>query len=224
MKLAIQTVASGLFGVLFFGVLLFLPAGTLNYWQAWVFIAIFLVATLGPSLYLAVTNPATLARRMHGGPTAETRPLQKVIITATFASVVALTVVSALDHRFGWSHVPTAMVVVGNVLVVLGLVLAQAVILQNNYAGASIQVENEQPLVSTGLYGVVRHPMYSGALIMMFGMPLALDSYWGVLVTVLAVPILVLRILDEESLLRTELAGYDEYTRTIRYRIVPYVW
>lgn len=224
MKLAIQTVASGLFGVLFFGVLLFLPAGTLNYWQAWVFIAIFLAATLGPSLYLAVTNPATLARRMHGGPTAETRPLQKVIITATFASVVVLTVVSALDHRFGWSHVPTAMVVVGNVLVVLGLVLAQAVILQNNYAGASIQVENEQPLVSTGLYGVVRHPMYSGALIMMFGMPLALDSYWGVLVTVLAVPILVLRILDEESLLRTELAGYDEYTRTIRYRIVPYVW
>lgn len=224
MKLAIQTVASGLFGVLFFGVLLFLPAGTLNYWQAWVFVAIFLAATLGPSLYLAVKNPATLARRMHGGPTAETRPLQKVIITATFASVVVLTVVSALDHRFGWSHVPTAMVVLGNVLVVLGLVLAQAVILQNNYAGASIHVEDEQPLVSTGLYGVVRHPMYSGALIMMSGMPLALDSYWGLLVAALAVPILVLRILDEESLLRTELSGYGDYTRTVRYRIVPGIW
>lgn len=224
MKLAVQTVVSGVFGVLFFGVLLFLPAGTLRYWQAWVFIAIFLVATLGPSLYLAVRNPATLARRMHGGPTAETRPLQKVIITATFASVVVLTVVSALDHRFGWSQVPTAVIVVGDVLVVLGLVLAQVVILQNNYAGASIQVEDEQPLVSTGLYGVVRHPMYSGALLMMFGMPLALDSYWGLLVTLLAVPILVLRILDEESLLRTDLPGYEAYMRTIRYRLVPYVW
>ncbi|MCX2714842.1 methyltransferase family protein [Mycolicibacterium sp. J2] len=224
MKLAVQTVVSGVFGVLFFGVLLFLPAGTLRYWQAWVFIAIFLVATLGPSLYLAVRNPATLARRMHGGPTAETRPLQKVIITATFASVVVLTVVSALDHRFGWSHVPTAVILVGDVLVVLGLVLAQVVILQNNYAGASIQVEDEQPLVSTGLYGVVRHPMYSGALLMMFGMPLALDSYWGLLVTLLAVPILVLRILDEESLLRIDLPGYEAYMRTIRHRLVPYVW
>ncbi|MCV7357584.1 methyltransferase family protein [Mycolicibacterium fluoranthenivorans] len=224
MKVLWQALVSGFFGLVFFGVLLFLPAGTLNYWQAWVFIAVFMATTLVPNVYLAVRNPATLARRMHGGPTAETRPVQKVIITATFASVVVMTVVSALDHRFGWSHVPTAVVILGNVLVVVGLVLAQAVVLQNNFAGASIRVEQEQPLVSTGLYGAVRHPMYSGALIMMFGTPLALDSYWGVLVTALAVPILVVRILDEESLLRTELAGYPAYMDAVRYRLVPYVW
>jgi protein-S-isoprenylcysteine O-methyltransferase Ste14 len=224
MKVLWQALVSGFLGLVFFGVLLFLPAGTLNYWQAWVFIAVFMATTLVPNVYLAVKNPATLARRMHGGPTAETRPVQKVIITATFASVVVMTVVSALDHRFGWSHVPTAVVILGNVLVVVGLVLAQAVVLQNNFAGASIRVEDEQPLVSTGLYGAVRHPMYSGALIMMFGTPLALDSYWGVLVTALAVPILVVRILDEESLLRTELAGYPAYMDTVRYRLVPYVW
>lgn len=224
MKLVMQALVSGLAGLLFFGVLLFLPAGTLNYWQAWVFIAVFLVATMVPSFYLAVNNPATLARRMHGGPTAETRPLQKIIITATFASVVVLTVVSALDHRFGWSHVPTAVVIAGNVLVLVGLIAAQAVVMQNNFAGASIQVEEEQPLVSTGMYGVVRHPMYSGALVMMFGMPLALDSYWGLLVTASAVPILVLRILDEESLLRTELAGYADYSAKVRWRLIPGVW
>ncbi|SCX32093.1 methyltransferase family protein [Mycolicibacterium fluoranthenivorans] len=224
MKVLWQALVSGFLGLVFFGVLLFLPAGTLNYWQAWVFIAVFMATTLVPNVYLAVKNPATLARRMHGGPTAETRPVQKVIITATFASVVVMTVVSALDHRFGWSHVPTAVVILGNVLVVVGLVLAQAVVLQNNFAGASIRVEDEQPLVSTGLYGAVRHPMYSGALIMMFGTPLALDSYWGVLVTALAVPILVVRILDEESLLRTELAGYPAYMDAVRYRLVPYVW
>jgi len=224
MKVLWQALVSGFFGLVFFGVLLFLPAGTLNYWQAWVFIAVFMATTLVPNVYLAVRNPATLARRMRGGPTAETRPVQKVIITATFASVVVMTVVSALDHRFGWSHVPTAVVILGNVLVVVGLVLAQAVVLQNNFAGASIRVEEEQPLVSTGLYGAVRHPMYSGALIMMFGTPLALDSYWGVLVTALAVPILVVRILDEESLLRTELAGYPAYMDAVRYRLVPYVW
>lgn len=224
MKVLWQALVSGFFGLVFFGVLLFLPAGTLNYWQAWVFIAVFMATTLVPNIYLAVKNPATLARRMRGGPTAETRPVQKVIITATFASVVVMTVVSALDHRFGWSHVPTAVVILGNVLVVVGLVLAQAVVLQNNFAGASIRVEEEQPLVSTGLYGAVRHPMYSGALIMMFGTPLALDSYWGVLVTALAVPILVVRILDEESLLRTELAGYPAYMDAVRYRLVPHVW
>ncbi|MCV7255839.1 isoprenylcysteine carboxylmethyltransferase family protein [Mycobacterium hackensackense] len=224
MKVLWQALVSGFFGLVFFGVLLFVPAGTLNYWQAWVFIAVFMATTLVPNVYLAVKNPATLARRMRGGPTAETRPVQKVIITATFASVVVMTVVSALDHRFGWSHVPTAVVILGNVLVVVGLVLAQAVVLQNNFAGASIRVEEAQPLVSTGLYGAVRHPMYSGALIMMFGTPLALDSYWGVLVTALAVPILVVRILDEESLLRTELAGYPAYMDAVRYRLVPYVW
>lgn len=224
MKVLWQALVSGFSGLAFFGVLLFLPAGTLNYWQAWVFIAVFMATTLVPNVYLAVKNPATLARRMRGGPTAETRPVQKVIITATFASVVVMTVVSALDHRFGWSHVPTAVVILGNVLVVVGLVLAQAVVLQNNFAGASIRVEEEQPLVSTGLYGAVRHPMYSGALIMMFGTPLALDSYWGVLVTALAVPILVVRILDEESLLRTELAGYPAYMDAVRYRLVPHVW
>lgn len=224
MKVLWQALVSGFSGLAFFGVLLFLPAGTLNYWQAWVFIAVFMATTLVPNVYLAVKNPATLARRMRGGPTAETRPVQKVIITATFASVVVMTVVSALDHRFGWSHVPTAVVILGNVLVVVGLVLAQAVVLQNNFAGASIRVEEAQPLVSTGLYGAVRHPMYSGALIMMFGTPLALDSYWGVLVTALAVPILVVRILDEESLLRTELAGYPAYMDAVRYRLVPHVW
>jgi protein-S-isoprenylcysteine O-methyltransferase Ste14 len=224
MKLLWQALVSGVLGLLFFAVLLFGPAGTLNYWQAWVFIAVFLLCTMVPSMYLAVRHPDALARRMHGGPTAETRPLQKIIITATFASVIVLTVVSALDHRFGWSHVPTPVVITGYVLVIAGLALAQTVVLQNNFAGASIQVEAEQPLVSTGLYGVVRHPMYSGALIMIFGTPLALDSYWGLLIAALMVPVLVVRILDEEALLRTELAGYEEYTRTIRYRIVPYVW
>lgn len=224
MKIAVQALASSLFGLAFFSVLLFWPAGTLNYWQAWVFIAVFTATTIVPSIYLAVRNPAALARRMRAGPLAETRIVQKLVIVATMLAVVAVLVVSAVDHRFGWSHVPTPVVVLGNVMVAVGLAFAQLVVIQNGYAAATITVEADQPVVSTGVYGLVRHPMYVGALIMMVGTPLALDSYWGLLATFLAVPILALRIEDEEKMLRQELHGYDEYTKKVHYRLVPGVW
>jgi protein-S-isoprenylcysteine O-methyltransferase Ste14 len=224
MKLALQTTASGLFGLAFFAVLLFWPAGTFHYWQAWVFIAVFMIDTLVSSVYLAVKDPAALRRRMKAGPTAETRTFQKLVITGTIVAVVAVLVVSALDHRFGWSHVPTPVVILGNVLVAVGLGMAQFVVFQNSYAGATITVEADQKVVSTGLYGLVRHPMYVGTLIMMIGMPLALDSYWGLLAIVLALPILAARIADEEKMLRQELDGYDDYIQKVHYRLVPGVW
>jgi protein-S-isoprenylcysteine O-methyltransferase Ste14 len=224
MKLAVQILASASFGVVFFGLLLFGPAGTLNYWQAWVFIAVFIVATIVPSIYLAVKNPAALRRRMHAGPAAETRTLQKIIMSGTILMVLAVTVLSALDHRFGWSSVPTPVVVLGDVLVGLGLGIAQLVIIQNSYAAATITVEADQELVSTGLYGLVRHPMYVGVVIMMVGMPLALDSYWGLVALIPGIAVLAVRILDEESMLKQELAGYREYMGKVHYRLVPYVW
>ena len=224
MKIALQTLTSGLFGVVFFGVLLFLPAGTLNYWQAWVFMAVFIAATMIPSIYLAVKNPEALRRRMKAGPMAETRTVQKVVISGTILMVLAVTVVSSLDHRFGWSRVPTAVVVLGNVVVAIGLVIAQLVVIQNSYAAATITVEAEQKVVSTGLYGLVRHPMYVGTLIMMIGMPLALDSYWGLVSLIPGLAILAIRIVDEEKMLREELAGYTDYMQQVHYRLVPYVW
>lgn len=224
MKLALQTIASGFFGLALFVVALFWPAGTFHYWQAWVFIAVFMATTMVPSVYLAVRDPAALQRRLHGGPAAETRTAQKIIIWAITGSAFAAFVLSALDHRFGWSSVPVAVVVLGNVLVAVGLVLAQAVVFQNSFAGASIRVEDQQPLVSTGLYGLVRHPMYFGAVLMMFGTPPALGSYWGLLVSIAAIPIFGARIADEEKMLRAELDGYDEYAQKVRYRLLPYVW
>jgi protein-S-isoprenylcysteine O-methyltransferase Ste14 len=224
MKIGLQTIASMLIGMVFFGVALFLPAWTFHYWQAWVFIAVFIVTTIGPSIYLAVKDPAALQRRMHAGPTAETRPAQRIAISATVLSVVALLVVSALDHRFGWSSVPLAVIVLGNVLVGVGLLGAQLVVIQNSYASANITVEAGQELASTGLYGLVRHPMYVGVLVMMFGTPLALDSYWGLAVLIPGLLALAARIVDEEKLLTAELAGYDEYVQKVRYRLVPGVW
>ena len=224
MKITFQMLAYTVFSIVFFGLLLFWPAGTFDYWQAWVFIAVFVVGTMVPTIYLAVAYPDAFRRRTRSGPFAETRMVQKLINVGIILAAVAAGVVSALDHRFGWSTVPTAVVVVGNVLVLAGLGLAELVVIQNNYAAATITVEEEQPVVSTGLYGLVRHPMYVGALIMMVGMPLALASYWALLTIIPGLLVFAARISDEEKALRQDLDGYEEYTQKVHYRLVPGVW
>lgn len=224
MKIAGQLLGSTVGSALFFGILLFWPAGTFDYWQAWVFIAVFIVSAMGPTVHLAVRYPDAFQRRLRSGPMAETRMVQKLINIGILVAVVAVSVVSALDHRFGWSTVPTPVVVGGDVLVAAGIALAYLVIAQNNYAAATITVEADQELVSTGLYGVVRHPMYVGALIMTAGTPLALGSYWGLIVVVPSVLVFVARILDEEKAMRDELAGYGDYMQQVHYRLVPGVW
>jgi protein-S-isoprenylcysteine O-methyltransferase Ste14 len=223
-KLTVQLVLSVVWGALFFGLALFWPAGTFHYWQAWAFVGVYVVSSIVPTAYVAKKNPAALRRRLHAGPTAESRPAQRIIITATILLVAATLVISAFDHRFGWSTVPLAFVVIGDVLVAVGLIVAQLVIIQNGYASAKITVEADQPLVSTGLYGVVRHPMYLGVVVNMVGTPLALDSLWGFVTVALAVPVLAARIVDEERMVVEELAGYPEYTTRVRARLIPYVW
>jgi protein-S-isoprenylcysteine O-methyltransferase Ste14 len=224
MKIVLQMMASSVSDSFFFGVLLFLPAGSLNYWQAWLFIAVFAVVTTIPSIYLAVNDPEALQRRMRAGPAAETRTAQRIAISGTILSVVAVLVVSALDHRFGWSQVPTAVILAGDLLVAVGLGIAMMVVIQNSYAASTVRVEAAQTVVTTGLYGLVRHPMYVGALIMMIGTPLALDSYWGLVTIVPALLALGYRISDEEKMLKDELVGYREYTQKVHYRLVPGVW
>ena len=224
MKVAIQAIASGLIGLVVFGLLVFWPAGTFDYWQGWAFIAVFAASTMIPSLYLAAKNPAALERRMQAGPAAETRPLQKLIISFAFVSLGATIVVSALDFRFGWSSVPPTISVIGDMLVALGLGISMIVTIQNGYAAANVKVESGQDLVSTGLYGVVRHPMYFGNVVLMIGIPLALGSYWGLLFVIPGLAVLATRILDEEKVLTQQLTGYRDYAQRVHYRLVPYVW
>jgi protein-S-isoprenylcysteine O-methyltransferase Ste14 len=223
----VKTTAKGLLsaalGLVVFGALLFLPAGTFHYWQAWVFLAVFALSTWIPSVYLTRTNPAALERRMRG-PLAETRTLQRFVIAVLFISFPAMFVVSALDHRFGWSPVPASISLVGDVLVAVGLGITMLVVIQNSYAAVNITVESGQTLVSTGLYGIVRHPMYTGNVIMMVGVPPALGSYWGLLLIIPGLVVLVLRIVDEEDMLTHELSGYRDYTQKVHYRLLPYVW
>ncbi|MCV7030543.1 methyltransferase family protein [Mycobacterium sherrisii] len=224
MNTAIRAASSSVFGLAILGLLLFLPAGTLDYWQAWVFIATAAVTTIPPTIYLYRINPAALERRMHAGPGAEGRTVQKILITGAFAAFTALLVFSAYDQRRGWSRVPGWVSLLGDGLVAIGFGIAMVVIAQNAYAAATVTVEAGQTLVSSGLYKHVRHPMYVGNFVMMVGIPLALGSYWGLLFVIPAQAVIVIRILDEETLLTEQLPGYREYMQRVRYRLLPYVW
>lgn len=224
MKTAVKGSLSAVVGMIAFGLMLFLPAGTTHYWQGWAFLAVFALSTWIPTVYLIRTNPAALERRMQAGPAAESRPLQRILITLIFIAFPATFIVGGLDHRFGWSHVPATLSIIGDVLVAIGLGVAMLVIIQNSYAAANVRVEEGQTLVSTGLYGLVRHPMYTGNVILMLGVPLALGTYWGFFLLVPGLLVLVLRIRDEEDLLTHELSGYRDYTQQVRYRLLPYVW
>jgi protein-S-isoprenylcysteine O-methyltransferase Ste14 len=214
----------GLIEPVVFGLMLFLAAGTFNYWQAWVFLIVFAISTWMPSIYLLRTNPAAVQRRMRGGPAAETRKVQKFVMGGVWFSLAGAVVVSGLDHRFGRSHVPTAICLVGDVLVAAGVGVAMLALIQNSYAAATVRVEADQKLAVTGLYRLVRHPMYTGNVIMMVGIPLALGSYWGLVFVATGLLALTSRIRDEEKLLREELHGYREYAHEVRYRLVPLVW
>jgi protein-S-isoprenylcysteine O-methyltransferase Ste14 len=206
------------------GLLLFVPAGTVHYWQAWVYLSIFMGASALTTLYLLRRDPTLLERRMRGGPMAEKRPAQRLIMLGTSFGFIALLVVSALDRRIGWSAVPLGVVVVGDVLVALGFGLIVRVYRENTFSSATIEVAESQTVISTGPYAIVRHPMYASGSLYLVGTPLALGSYWGLVPIAAMMPFLIWRLLDEERLLADDLAGYTEYQKRIRHRLVPFVW
>lgn len=199
MHIGLKIFIWGVLGLVVFGALLFGPAGTFDYWQAWVFLAAFVSTTIGPTIYLARNDPAALQRRMRSGPLAEGRTIQKFIGIGAFLGFFAMMVLSACDHRYGWSSVPAAVCVIGDVLVMTGLGIAMLVVIQNRYAASTVRVEAGQILASDGLYKIVRHPMYAGNVVMMTGIPLALGSYWAMFILVPGTLVLVFRILDEEN-------------------------
>jgi protein-S-isoprenylcysteine O-methyltransferase Ste14 len=206
------------------GLLLLISAGTIHYWQAWVYLSIFAGTSALITLYLMKNDRALLERRMSGGPTAEKRPVQKFIMLCTSIGFVALLVVPGLDHRFGWSAVPLGGVVAGDILVVVAFCLITRVYRENTFTSSTVEVAENQKVISTGPYALVRHPMYASASLYLLGTPLALGSYWGLVPAVATVPFLIWRLFDEERLLASQLPGYTDYQKRVRHRLVPFVW
>ncbi len=204
--------------------LLFAAAGTLHYWQGWAFLACYFAASVAVTLYLIRNDPALLARRMRGGPFAEQEPAQKVIMSIASLGFIALIVLPGLDRRFGWSDVPPAVSVLGDLLMLLGWVGIFFVFRENSFSSSTIELAAGQRVISTGPYALIRHPMYAAALVMLLGIPISLGSWWGVLIVIAILPALIWRLLDEERFLASNLPGYAEYQSRVRDRLLPGVW
>jgi len=222
--LYVQAVKSGIFGILLFAALIFVPAGTLNYWQGWLFLAVFAASTTAFTVYLALFDKPLLERRMKAGPWHEQESSQKIIVSLVFVGFFSLIAVSALDVRFGWSRLPAFISLIGEALIVSSFLFIFWVVRVNSFAASTIQVTEDQKVVSTGPYAHIRHPMYSGALLLLVGIPLALGSWWALILIAPVMPVLIWRILDEERFLLRNLPGYAEYASTMRYRLIPHVW
>jgi protein-S-isoprenylcysteine O-methyltransferase Ste14 len=203
------------------GVLLFVPAGTMDFWQAWAYLSVFGTSVVLIFAYLYKHDPKLLERRLNR---TEKEQSQKRIQLYIFITYIGTLVLPSMDHRFLWSDVPFKVVMAGDGLVALGYCLMFFVLKENTFAAATVEVVGGQKVISTGLYSVIRHPMYAGGIITLLGTPLALGSWWGLLMFIPSVIIIVWRLFDEENLLSQSLSGYKEYCHKVRYHLVPFIW
>ncbi len=201
--------------------MLFVPAGTLKYWQGWLFICVLFLPSVFITFYFLKYDPKLLERRLRFK---EKQPQQKIILKIANFFFFAGFLIPGFDHRLGWSNVPAWLVILSDIIIFLGYVLVFFAFKENSYASRIIEVEKGQKVISTGPYSVVRHPMYAGAIPLLLCTPLALGSYYGLILFVPVVIVIVLRIFNEEKVLSKDLQGYTEYMQKVRFRLIPYIW
>jgi protein-S-isoprenylcysteine O-methyltransferase Ste14 len=221
MKLLLSALTKLICGFLLLGALLFWPAGTFAYAGAWRFLALLFIPMLIMGTVLLIKSPSLLRKRLDGK---EKQATQKGVLALSGLMFPAGFVVSALDFRYGWSTVPMWAVIAASVAFLIGYAMYAEVMRENAYLSRTIEVQENQTVISTGLYGVVRHPMYAATLLMFLPLPLILGSFWGLCAFALYPVILVIRIRNEEAVLRDGLDGYEAYTKKVKYRLIPFVW
>jgi protein-S-isoprenylcysteine O-methyltransferase Ste14 len=199
-------------------------AGTLHDGRAWIMLAVFFGCAGAITVWLWFRDKALLERRVKAGPGSEPDPMQNVV--QALAGLVFLAIIAApgLDRRFGWSHPPLAVSLVGDGMIAIGFLIVFMTFRENTFTAGTIEVAEGQHLIDSGPYAIVRHPMYAGALIMIAGIPLALGSWWGLVPAALLVPVIVWRLMREEAFLATNLAGYGDYRGRVRHRLAPFFW
>jgi protein-S-isoprenylcysteine O-methyltransferase Ste14 len=206
---------------IFMGLMLFLPAGSLDYWQAWIYCGVLIIPMSLVVFYFIKKDPELLERRMR---LKEKEEQQKTIVKLGIIIFFIGFIIPGLDYRYHWSNVPVYLVIVANTIVLSGYIFVFLVLRENSYASRIIEVEKGQKVITTGPYGIVRHPMYLGILVMYLFTPLALGSYWAVIFFLPLIPLLVSRLLNEEEMLLRELPGYEEYCQKTRFHLIPYIW
>ena len=220
-KLFLQALTNFLLGAVIFGRLIFLPAGSLHYWQGWLLMGILFVPMFVAGLILMVKNPELLRKRLNAK---EEEKEQKSVVALSGVMFVAAFVVAGLNWRFQWLMLPNWAVWLAAALFLLGYILYAEVLRENTYLSRTIEVQEDQKVIDTGLYGIVRHPMYTATIILFLSMPLVLASPLSFLIMLLYIPLIAKRIRNEEAVLEQGLKGYSEYKQRVKYKVLPYIW
>ena len=221
LKLFLEAIIKFLFGIVLVGLLIFLPAGTLSYFNGWLFMGALFVPMLIAGIIMMIKNPKLLANRLDAK---EKQKDQNLVIKLSGLMFVAGFIVAGLDYRFKWIVISPIVSYVFSLIFLLGYVLWAIVLKQNTYLSRNIKVEKGQKVVSTGLYKVVRHPMYTATLVVFLSMPLILGSLISFFIFLLYPILIIIRIIGEEKLLEKELEGYIEYKKNVKYRLIPFIW
>ncbi len=220
-SLASRLILRSLIAVIFVAALLFIPSGSLRYWHGWVFMAILFLPMPVTSVYFLKRDPQLVERRLR---TDEKIAEQKTIIRWIQLLAFGSSAIPGLDYRFGWSRVPLWLAILSQLFVFAGYLITLWVMKENSFASRTVQVEEGQRVISTGPYRLVRHPMYFGAVLMLLFTPLALGSWWALPGFLLVIPLIVIRLLNEEDMLRRDLPGYSDYCLRTRSRLLPLLW
>lgn len=221
MRLLLKTLTVFLSGLFITGAMLFVPAGTLEYRGAWLLITLLFTPILIMGIVLLVKNPELLRKRLE---MKEREKEQQGVVALSGLLLVASFIVAGLDHRFGWSHIADAVVIVASVTLLVGYALYAEVLRENVYLSRVVEVQEGQHVIDTGLYGIVRHPMYFAVTLLYLAIPVVLGSWWSLAVMSPCVLLLAARIINEEQVLLRGLSGYADYMKRVRYRMIPYVW
>jgi protein-S-isoprenylcysteine O-methyltransferase Ste14 len=220
-KLFAQAIKKLISGLLLVGFLLFLPAGSFLYWNGWLLIAVLFVPMIVAGFVMMKKNPELLRKRLNAK---EEQPEQKTVIVLSGVMFLAAFIVAGLNFRFGWIVLPNWIVYVATVVFLLGYILYAEVLRENAYLSRTVEVQENQKVIDTGLYGIVRHPMYMSTFLLFFSMPLILGSVISFVIMLVYIPIIAKRIRNEEQVLEEGLAGYSDYKKKVKYKVIPYVW
>jgi len=220
-KLFLQALTKFVLGLLMIGLVLFLPAGTFDFWQAWLFIGILFVPMFFAGIVLMIRQPELLRKRLDAK---EQQQEQKWVVALSGLMFISVFVVAGLNRRFGWYMLPDWAVYIATAIFLVAYAIYAEVMRENVWLSRTVEVQENQQVVSTGLYGIVRHPMYAATLLLFLSMPLVLASPWSFVIMLLYIPIIALRIRNEEQVLERELKGYTEYKQRVRYKVIPFIW
>ena len=220
-KLFFQAISKFLIGLVIICILLFIPAGTLDYPNGWLFIALLFIPMFFAGIIMLFKSPDLLRKRLNAK---ESEDEQKTVILVSGIMFLLAFILAGLNFRFGWFHLPSIVIIIASVVFLLAYIMYAEVLRENEYLSRTVEVSENQKVVDSGLYGIVRHPMYTSTIFLFLSMPLVLDSIFSFIVMLVYPIIIIFRIRNEEKVLENELIGYKEYKEKVKYKLVPYLW